>query len=158
MKQSTMTKLLLIGLLIVIATACANAQNNTGFDTNINKSKKELLKLDDRTIKLDLAIKVDNKDIYDTCYILNIVNYNTGKLTSMKVSNKFIIYLDYNQEFEISVNYKGTNTKTIIVDTDAPLDNWFIISGIHLETSNTNRILAGGIRYDAKLQTFRKYK
>lgn len=158
MKQSTMTKLLVLGLLIVFAAACANAQNNTGFDTNINKSKKELLKLDDRTIKLDLAIKVDNKDIYDTCYILNIVNYNTGVLTTMKVSNKFVIYLEYNQEFEISINYKGTNTKTIIVDTDSPVDNWYIISGIHLETTNSNRILAGGIRYDAKLQTFRKYK
>lgn len=158
MKQSTMTKLLLIGLLIVAISACSFAQNNTGFDTNINKSKKELLKLDDRTIKLDLAIKVDNKDIYDTCYILNIVNYNTGVLTTIKVSNKFVIYLEYNQEFEISINYKGTNTKAIIVNTDSPVDNWYIISGIHLETTNTNRILAGGIRYDAKLQTFRKYK
>jgi|JI10StandDraft_1071094.scaffolds.fasta_scaffold992035_1 hypothetical protein len=158
MKQSTMTKLLLIGLLIVVATACSFAQNNSGFDTNINKTNKQLKQLDYRTIKLDLAIKVDNKDIYDTCYVLNIVNYNTGLLTTVKVSNKFVLYLEYNQEFEISVNYKGTNTKTIIVDTDSPVDNWYIISGIHLETTNSNRILAGGIRYDTKLQTFKKYK
>lgn len=156
MKQSTMNKLLLIGLLIVFATACATAQQ--GFDTNMFKTKTELKKLDKHTIKLDLAIKVDNKDIYDTCYVLNIVNYNTGKLTSLKVSNKFIIYLDYNSEFEISVNYKGTNTKTIIVDTDSPIDNWYVISGIHLETTNSNRILAGAIRYNSKLQTFKKYK
>lgn len=158
MKQSTQIKLLVIGLLIVLVSACSFAQTNIGFDTNINKSKKEIKQLDNRTIKLDLAIKVDNKEIYDTCYVLNIVNYNTGRITTMKVSNKFIIYLEYNQEFEISINYKGTNTKTIIVDTDSPVDNWYIISGIHLETNNTNRILAGGIRYDYKLQTFKKYK
>ena len=35
MKQSTMTKLLLIGLLIVFATACSLAQQ--GFDTNMFK-------------------------------------------------------------------------------------------------------------------------
>ena len=156
MKQSTMTKLLLIGLLIVAISACSLAQQ--GFDTNMFKTKTELKKLDQKTIKLDLAIKVDNKDIYDTCYVLNIVNYNTGLLTTMKVSNKFIIYLDYNSEFEISINYKGTNTKTIIIDTDAPHDNWYVISGIHLETTNSNRILAGAIRYNSKLQTFRKYK
>ncbi len=158
MKQSILTKLLLIGLLIVAITACSFAQTNIGFDTNINKTNKQLKWLDNKTIKLDLAIKVDNKDIYDTTYVLNIVNYNTGKLTTMNVSNKFIIYLDYNQEFEISVNYKGTNTKTIIVDTEAPDDNWYILSGIHLETTNSNRILAGGIKYDRKLQTFKKYK
>lgn len=158
MKQSILTKLLLIGLIIVAVTACANAQNNTGFDTNINKTNKQLKQLDYKTIKLDLAIKVDNKDIYDTCYVLNIVNYNTGVLTTIKVSNKFVLYLEYNQEFEISITYKGTNTKAIIVDTDAPVDNWYVISGIHLETTNTNRILAGGIRYDTKLQTFKKYK
>ncbi len=158
MKQSILTKLLLIGLIVVAVTACANAQNNSGFDTNINKTNKQLKQLDYRTIKLDLAIKVDNKDIYDTCYVLNIVNYNTGLLTTIKVSNKFVLYLEYNQEFEISINYKGTNTKAIIVDTDAPIDNWYIISGVHLETTNNNRILAGGIRYDTKLQTFKKYK
>ena len=158
MKNSILTKLLLIGLTVVLFSACAFAQNNTGFDTNINKSFKQLKQLDNRTIKLDLAIKVDNKEIYDTCYVLNIVNYNTGLITTIKVSNKFVLYLEYNQEFEISINYKGSNTKTIIVDTDAPLDNWYIISGVHLETTNNNRILAGGIRYDHKLQTFKKYK
>jgi len=154
--KKTIYGILIITLILMFSSLFA--QNNTGFDTNINKTSKQLRQLDNRTIKLDLAIRVDNKDIYDTCYVLNIVNYNTGKLTTMKVSNKFIIYLDYNQEFEISVNYKGTNTKTIIVDTDAPIDNWYIISGIHLETTNNNRILAGGIRFDHKLQTFKKYK
>jgi len=154
--KKTFYGLLIITMILMFSSLFA--QNNTGFDTNINKTNKQLKQLDYRTIKLDLAIRVDNKDIYDTCYVLNIVNLNTNKITSMQVSNKFIIYLDYNQEFEISVTYKGSNTKTIIVDTDAPLDNWYIISGVHLETTNNNRILAGGIRYDHKLQTFKKYK
>lgn len=154
--KKTIYRLLIITLVLMVSSLFG--QNNTGFDTNINKTGKQLKQLDYRTIKLDLAIKVDNKEIYDTCYVLNIVNYNTGLITTIKVSNKFVLYLEYNQEFEISINYKGSNTKTIIVDTDAPLDNWYIISGVHLETTNNNRILAGGIRYDHKLQTFKKYK
>jgi hypothetical protein len=156
MKQSIQIKLLVLGLLIVLFSACAFAQQ--GFDTNMFKTKSQLKQLDKGKIKLDLAILVDNKEINDTSYTLNIVNYNTGILTTMLVSNKFILYLDYNNQYEISVSYKNTNTKAIIVDTDAPYDNWYIISGISLTSNSNNRILAGGIRYDGKLQTFKKYK
>ena len=137
MKESVKTKLLLIGLLIVLMTACAVAQN---------------------TVKLDLTIKINNYEIPDTSYVLDIVNYNTGILTSVKSSSNFILSLDYNTEFEISVSYKGTNTKTIMINTEAPIDNWYIISSINLNTTNNKKILAGGIKYDTLLKTFKKYK
>ncbi len=156
MKNSILTKLLLIGLTVVLFSACAFAQQ--GFDTNMFKTKAQLKQLDKGKIKLDLSILVDNKEISDTSYVLNIVNYNTGLLSTIKVSNKFVLYLDYSNQYEISVSYNNTNTKAIIVDTDAPYDNWYIISGISLTSNSDTRILAGGIRYDGKLQTFKKYK
>ena len=156
MKQAIQIKLLVLGLLIVLFSACAFAQQ--GFDTNMFKTKAQLKQLDKGKIKLDLSILVDNKEISDTSYVLNIVNYNTGLLSTIKVSNKFVLYLDYSNQYEISVCYNNTNTKAIIVDTDAPYDNWYIISGISLTSNSNTRILAGGIKYDSKLQTFKKYK
>lgn len=156
MKQSILTKLLLIGLLIVAISACSFAQQ--GFDTNLLKTKTQLKQLDKKTIKLDLSIIVDNQIIEDTMYQMDIVNYNTGKLTSFNVPNKIVLYLEYNNQYEISVHYKNCNTKTILVDTDAPYDNWYIISGISLNSNSNVRILAGGIRFDNKLKTFKKYK
>ena len=88
---------------------------------------------------------------------MDIVNYNTGKLTSFNVPNKVILYLDYSNQYEISVCYKNTNTKAIIVDTDAPFDNYYIITGISLVSNSNSRILAGGIKYDNIKNTFVKY-
>lgn len=156
MKQSTQIKLLVLGLLIVLISACSFAQQ--GFDTNLFKTKAQLKQLDKGKIKLDLSIIVDEKVIEDTCYTLNIVNYNTGILTSMQVSNKFVLYLDYSNQYEVSVCYKNSNTKAIIVDTEAQYNNWYIITSILLTSNSKDRILAGAIRYDQKSDTFKKYK
>ena len=156
MKQSTQIKLLVLGLLIVLVSACSFAQQ--GFDTNMFKTKAQLKQLDKGKIKLDLSIIVDEKVIEDTCYTLNIVNYNTGILTSMQVSNKFVLYLDYSNQYEVSVYYKNSNTKAIIVDTEAQYNNWYIITSISLTSNSKDRILAGAIRYDQKSDTFKKYK
>lgn len=156
MKQSILTKLLLIGLLIVGISACSFGQQ--GFDTNLFKTKSQLKQLDKDKIKLDLSIYVDNQIIQDTSYTLNIVNYNTGILTSMQVSNKFVLYLDYSNQYEVSISYKNSNTKAIIVDTEANWDNWYIITSISLTSNSKDRILAGAIRYDQKSNTFKKYK
>lgn len=156
MKQSILTKLLLIGLLIVVISACSFGQQ--GFDTNLFKTKSQLKQLDKGKIKLDLSIYVDNQIIQDTSYTLNIVNYNTGILTSMQVSNKFVLYLDYSNQYEVSISYKNSNTKAILVDTEALYDNWYIITSISLTSNSKDRILAGAIRYDQKSNTFKKYK
>ena len=111
-----------------------------------------------KSVRLELTIKVDNIEIPDTSYVLDIINYNTFVDTHVKVSNVFILYLDYNTEFEISVSYKGTNIKSIIVNTTAPEDDWYIISIINLNNDNNKRILIGGIKYDEELETFKKYK
>lgn len=159
MKESVKIKLLLAGLIIVLMVTCVKAVAQSGFDTNVNKTRRELKELSQKTIKIDLSITIDNKSIDDTSYVLNIVNYNTGIETNVNVSNKFILFLDYNSEFEVSMSYKGTNMKTIIVNTKAPEDeNWYIITGIDLSTKNNNRILAGNLKYDNKTQSFKKYK
>jgi hypothetical protein len=155
MKQSIQIKLLLVGLLIVLVSACSFAQQ--GFDTNISKTKNQLKKLE-KKIKLDLSIFVDNKSIEDTSYVLNIVNYNNGILTSMHVSNKFVLFLDYSNQYEISISYNNTNTKAILVNTDAIWDNWYIITSITLNTNSNDRILAGSIKFDYASNTFKKYK
>lgn len=156
MKQSIQIKLLLVGLLVVLISACSFAQQ--GFDTNMFKTKAQLKQLDKGKIKLDLSIIVDEKVIEDTCYTLNIVNYNTGILTSMQVSNKFVLYLDYSNQYEVSVCYKNSNTKAILVDTEAQYNNWYIITSISLTSNSKERILAGAIRYDKISDTFKKYK
>lgn len=156
MKQSIQIKLLLVGLLVVLISACSFGQQ--GFDTNLFKTKSQLKQLDKGKIKLDLSIYVDNQIIQDTSYTLNIVNYNTGILTSMQVSNRFVLYLDYSNQYEISIQYNNSNTKAIIVDTEANWDNWYIITSISLTSNSKDRILAGAIRYDQKSNTFKKYK
>lgn len=156
MKQSTQIKLLVLGLLIVLVSACSFAQQ--GFDTNLFKTKSQLKQLDKGKIKLDLTINVDNQLIKDTNYVLNIVNYNTGLLTTMKVSEHFVLYLDYSNQYEVSIQYVNSNTKAIIVDTDAQYNNWYIITSISLTSNSKDRILAGAIRYDQKSNTFKKYK
>lgn len=156
MKQSTQIKLLVLGLLIVLISACSFAQQ--GFDTNLFKTKSQLKQLDKGKIKLDLSIIVDEKVIDDTSYVLTIVNYNNGMMSTMHVSNKFVLYLDYSNQYEVSICYKNSNTKAIIVDTDAIYDNWYIITSISLTSNSKDRILAGAIRYDQKSNTFKKYK
>ncbi len=154
--KKTIYGLLIFSFIMMVSSAIA--QNETGFDTNYNKTRKEIAKLDRLSVKLDLAITIDNKTINDTSFVLNVVNRTTKYVTHIKVSNKFILFLDYDTIFDISLSYEGTNMKTIIIDTNAPEDNWYIISGIDLSSVNHNNIIAGGIKYDKQLQTFKKYK
>lgn len=154
-KEENLGKLLILGLLLILMSACAFGQ--AGFDTNMFKTKAQLKELDKQKIKLDLTLTIDNQ-LVQTTYTLDIINYNTGVLTTIEVSNKFVLYLDYGNEYEISVSTNNTNTKAILVNTDAPYDNWYIISAIGLSSNSSNKIVAGGIRYDHKLQTFTKTK
>ena len=156
MKEVIKIKLLLIGLALVLLSASSLGQQ--GFDTNMWKSHKEIKQLDRKTIKLDLSITIDNQTIEDTTYTLSMYNTHTKVTHTLKVSNKFVIYLDYNSEFEISISYNNTNIKTIYIDTEAPIDNWYIITGVDLNKWSNNNIVAGGLRYNGKKQTFEKYK
>jgi hypothetical protein len=157
MKESVKIKLLFISLMLIVMSACAFAQQS-GFDTNISKTRSQLKQLEKTKIKLDLSVFVDDQSIDDTSYVLNIVNYNNGVLTSMHVSNKFVLFLDYSTEYEISINYKNTNTKVIIVNTEATYNNWYIVTSVALTSGVNDRILAGGIKFDYELNTFKKYK
>jgi hypothetical protein len=157
MTESMKIKLLVTGLLIVLMTACAVAQT-AGFDTNKLKSKRELKSLDREKVKLDLSVKINNECVQDTSYVLTIYNFDTESYMQTHVPNNFVLYLDFDNQFEISVSYKGTNVKVINVDTEAPMDNWYINADVNLNTNDNKRILAGGIKYDTLLRTFKKYK
>lgn len=139
MKEAIKIKLLLLGIMIVLLSACALGQIN------------------EKIIRLDISVKIDNEEINDTSYVLNLFNYSTKKSTNYRIANNFVLYLDYNTKFKISVNHALTNTKTIIIDTEAPIDNWYIITGLELTKHNTTHILAGSIKYDNKYKTFRKF-
>lgn len=157
MKESSQIRLFILMLSLVLMSACAFGQQ--GFDTNLLKTKKQIKQLEKGTIKLDLNITINGKSIDDTLYVLHIWNKTLMVSHDLKVSNKFVIYLVYNSEFELTMSYKGTNVKSIIVDTDAPEDNWYILSGINLNTSETyNKVYAGSLKYDQVSQTFKKFK
>lgn len=107
-----------------------------------------------QTIKLDLSIKVDNKFIDSEEFELLIVNKTNNSSSNMMINNNFIAVLEYNSVYEVTVSYKN-RSKTIYIDTNAPIDKWYIISGIKL--SEPGNVIAGGIKYDNTLQTFTKY-
>lgn len=153
--KKTIYGILIITLVLMVSSLFA--QNHTGFDTNINKSSKQIKQLDNNSIKVDIAIIVDNKAIEDS-FKLTIINIHNKISTTIKVYNKFILYLDYNSEYEIQLTKPNCNTKIVYIDTDAPYDNWYVITGINLNSNNNTIVKAGGIRYNSKLQTFEKYK
>lgn len=156
MKESSQIRLFILMLSLVLMSACAFGQQ--GFDTNLLKTKKQIKQLEKGTIKLDLNITINGKSIDDTLYVLHVWNKTLMFSHDLKVSNKFVIYLDYNSEFELTMSYKGTNVKSIIIDTDAPADHaWYVISGINLTTENQNHIYVGGLHYDKSKDTFVKY-
>lgn len=130
-----------------------------GFDTSLNKNKKEIKELVKGHIKLDVTIKIDNKIVEDSIYIVEVHNCNTGFKSSIHLNNKFVLYLDYNTEFEICFKYKNTNSKIINVNTHVPIiENWYLVTNINLNKDNQHKtIIAGGIKYDELAQTFKKY-
>lgn len=113
----------------------------------------------DSTIELDIQIYVNDKIISDSTYVLDIINQTTDEYTRISASDRFVITLDYNFKYEISVKYKNTNSKAIIVDTHAPRDRWHVITAVKLKTTRKKkRIIAGSIAYDSITKTFVKKK
>jgi hypothetical protein len=102
MTESVKIKLLVTGLLIVLMTACAVAQI-AGFDTSKLKSKRELKSLNKEKVKLDLSVKINNECIKDTLYILTVYNFDTEEFVKTYVTDNFVLYLDFDNQFEISV-------------------------------------------------------
>lgn len=113
----------------------------------------------DSTIQLDIQVFVDDKIINDTTYVLDIINQTTDEYTRIAVADRFVLTLDYNIKYEISIGYKKTNVKTIIVDTNAPKDRWYVSTSVKLKKSRKKkRIVAGSIVYDFNTRTFIKKK
>lgn len=139
MKEQFKAKLLLALLAIVLFSACALAQQS-------------------KDIKVDLSVTVDKEVIYDNNYKVSITNMDTKVVDVFNTSSNIILNLKYNTRYQISVSRMNTNTKSIIIDTNAPIDNWYIISGIMLTEYSSQNIIAGGIKYNNKLKTFQAYK
>ena len=113
----------------------------------------------DSLIVLDLKITIDTISYYDTSYVLNIINFNSGAETLMHVSNQFYLYFDYNNKYEVSISHPTTDCKAIFIDTHAPKNQWHIISGFKLSKSNNKeKVFVGSIIYDTKTETFIKKK
>lgn len=143
--------LLLVSMLLYIATPA----QMTGYDTNLNKTRKEIRELDRENIKLDLTIYLDNQLKGSNGFIITI-NCLTQKFTSQLVgSNNFLLYLHYDSEYLISFTHRGYNTKKIYVNTNCPYDNWYLITQIKLQGKSNSIDMAGKIFYSDSLQNFK---
>lgn len=113
----------------------------------------------DSTIQLDIQVLIEDKIISDSTYVLDIINQTTDEYTRISASDRFVLTLNYNSKYEISVGYKKTNVKAIIVDTNAPKDRWYISTSINLKkTRKKKRVIAGSIVFDVNTNTFAKKK
>lgn len=129
-----------------------------GFDTNDNKTKKELRTLDRQCVKLDMTVYIDNQLKDSDGYKLTISNI-TAKfyLVPLESSNQFIVYLNFDTEYEIEVSHPGYTSKKIKVNTNAPYDNWYLIAQVRLDKS-PYKPYVGEIKYNNKKQTFETVK
>lgn len=142
---------------LIIIFACGSAFSQSGFNINLGKSRKQIKQFAREAVSLDLIITVCDIEIQDTTFILEIYNRTTNDLKRQVVSNRFILYLDYDMAFDIAISYKNAGKKTIHMDTEACYDNWHIMTSINLDNSYTDSII-GGFRYNEKLQTFEQYR
>ncbi len=148
-----MKKLTLLLFMILGITLSAQLP---GYDTSIDKTRKEMKQLSKENIKLDLTIYVDNAIINEKEEFHIEVNCVTQNFTSNFVgSNKFILYLNYDNEYMISFTKKGCSTKKIYVNTRCPYDDWYIITQVKLQKKSDKNIMAGKIWYSDSLQTFK---
>lgn len=147
-----MKKLTLLLFMILGITLSAQYP---GYDTNIDKTRKEIRHLSKENIKLDLTIYVDNALVNKEDYIVE-VNCVTQRFKSNFIgSNKFLLYLHYDNEYIVTFTRKGCNTKKIYINTRCPLDNWYLITQIKLQTKSNETTIAGKIFYSDSLQNFK---
>jgi len=167
MKKSIKFKMLMLTVVTLLLSSFGVAQTNViktdmlqryGFDTNINKTKREVRTLDRQCVKLDLTIYIDNQLKESDDYKLTISNV-TAKFypAPLETSNKFIVYLNFDAEYEIEVSHIGYTSKKIKVNTNAPYDNWYLISQIRLN-KEPHKPYVGEIKYNEKKQTFETIK
>lgn len=113
----------------------------------------------DSTIELDIQVLVDDKIITDSTYILDVIDKTTDNYSRLNVSDRFVLTLNYNTNYELSIGYKKTNIKVITIDTNAPKDRWYIKTSVLLKTSKRKkRIIAGSIIFDNNTKNFIKKK
>jgi hypothetical protein len=137
MKQQTKTKLLLIGLIIILLASCVPAVAQD-------------------SVNLELTILLDNKKVNQK-YELILTDSKNNQTIYKTVDSKVLLELEFNNEYVITVSSPYHNSKTIYFNTKAPKENWYIITTIGLDSDDNCNIIAGGIKYNKKLKTFQKY-
>ena len=111
-------KIIFTGLLLTLTTFIV-AQ------CNINKLKE----LDRINIKLDINITNSKQEDNISLFINNITDNIKTKIIT---SNKFILCLDYNKEYEVYTIDSKYNTYGIYINTTCPLDDYTLLININI--------------------------
>ena len=105
-------------------------------------------------INSKIKISVNGHLRKDATFQISIKNLTLHQEKIMQASSITTLLLDYNMKYELSITHEGCNTKVIEVNTDAPIDKWFIVANINLSDKEQGVIKAGSINYDQENRTF----
>jgi hypothetical protein len=98
----------------------------------------------------------NNKELPDSTVIV-VKGFSDSTSYSSSTSALFLIYLDYNDKYSVTVTKKNCNTKVLYLDTNCPVGNWQLKAQVNLMKGTTSIVRAGVLKYNAELQTFVKY-
>jgi hypothetical protein len=110
----------------------------------------------DQKIRLEILVLSNNKDLPDSTVIV-VRGFSDSAFYSSSTSALFLIRLDYNDKYSVTVTKKNCNTKVLYLDTNCPVGNWELKAQVNLTKGNTSVVRAGVLKYNADLQTFVKY-
>ena len=135
-------------LVILLTTSIVKGQTKEIDSTNRNNF-----------IRLELTFLIDDKEYKSDKFKLTVNNLTTNiKGDPIPVSEKVVVNLFYDSEYEINVTHLKCNTKSIYVNTRAPKANWYLMSKIGLEKGINKIIQAGAIVFDKEQNTFKQVK
>jgi hypothetical protein len=107
-------------------------------------------------IRLEILVLSNNKELPDSTVIV-VKGFSDSTSYSSSTSALFLIYLDYNDKYSVTVTKKNCNTKVLYLDTNCPVGNWQLKAQVNLMKGTTSIVRAGVLKYNAELQTFVKY-
>ena len=105
-------------------------------------------------INSKIKISINGHIKRDAVFHVHIKNLTLLEEQTIKTSGVATVLLQYNMKYEITITHAGCNTKVIEVNTDAPIDKWFIVASINLSDKENGVIKAGSINYDNDSRTF----
>ncbi len=106
-------------------------------------------------VNVKLNISLNGLERKHATYLVNVMNLNLKREKTIQVSGTTQLLLEYNTQYEITVNCDGYNTKIVELDTDGPVDNWLIMADVDLSSKNHQVIHGGKIAYDKESHSFK---